>query len=246
MFEDEPHIRLVSDPPWVEPMRWLAAELVRRQELGLEQPTVVQIDHFAAFPSELVRRCVLGWSPSGICLDCGEGRRPVVDRPGKTGHDNNEESRNGTRSRSAFDGGAKEWRERTANPDRIIGYACACTPYTDHPGTQEPSSTANANGKQGDRPVDIAAHRRVGPWREWHMDAWSPPPTRPAVVLDPFVGTGTTTTVARALGRYGIGVDLSADYCRLAQWRTFTSGHGAKAVTRTNREAQGAMAFLDT
>jgi DNA modification methylase len=35
-------------------------------------------DHFAAFPTELVRRVILGWSPSGICTGCGEGRRPVV------------------------------------------------------------------------------------------------------------------------------------------------------------------------
>lgn len=41
-------------------------------------------------------------------------------------------------------------------------------------------------------------------------------PTRPAVVLDPFGGTGTTAHVADALGRTGITVDLSRDYCRLA------------------------------
>ena len=39
-------------------------------------------------------------------------------------------------------------------------------------------------------------------------------------VLDPFGGTGTTAMVAKALGRTGISVDLSADYCRLAEWRT--------------------------
>ena len=44
-------------------------------------------------------------------------------------------------------------------------------------------------------------------------------PTRPAVVLDPFCGTGTTPAVAHALGRHGIGIDLSADYLRLADWR---------------------------
>jgi DNA modification methylase len=39
------------------------------------------------------------------------------------------------------------------------------------------------------------------------------------VVLDPFGGTGTTALVATMLGRQGISVDASADYCRLAQWR---------------------------
>ena len=36
--------------------------------------------HFAAFPQELPRKLILGFSPSGICTACGEGRRPVVDR----------------------------------------------------------------------------------------------------------------------------------------------------------------------
>jgi DNA modification methylase len=66
-------------------------------------------------------------------------------------------------------------------------------------------------------------------------------PTRPAVVLDPFVGTGTVPMVARALGRYGIGVDLSRDYLRLARWRITRSGHGSKSEARTNRERQGAL-----
>ena len=45
----------------------------------------------------------------------------------------------------------------------------------------------------------------------------APPPTTPAVVLDPFGGTGTVAMVASVLGRVGITVDLSQDYCRLAQ-----------------------------
>lgn len=55
-------------------------------------------------------------------------------------------------------------------------------------------------------------------------------PTRPAVVLDPFGGTGTTALVARALGRVGITVDRSADYCRLAAWRTRDRGQLAKVL----------------
>ena len=36
------------------------------------------------------------------------------------------------------------------------------------------------------------------------------------VILDPFVGSGTTMAVAQRLGRRGIGVDLSDDYLELA------------------------------
>jgi 23S rRNA G2445 N2-methylase RlmL len=66
-------------------------------------------------------------------------------------------------------------------------------------------------------------------------------PTRPAIVLDPFCGTGTTVGVARALGRVGIGVDLSADYCRLAQWRVFESDHFQKVLKRTTEDRQGTL-----
>jgi len=56
------------------------------------------------------------------------------------------------------------------------------------------------------------------------------PPTLPAVVLDPFGGTGTTALVASVLGRHGISVDRSADYCRLARWRTTDPGERARAM----------------
>lgn len=154
-------------------------------------------DHFAAFPSELPRRCILGWSPSGICTACGEGRRPVVDQPGKTGGDNWHGRDDADPERAGYTGGQRRWEQRVETPDRILGYACAC-----------PDASAR---------------------------------TAPSVVLDVFGGTGTTAMVARALGRTGISIDLSADYCRLAKWRVFESGHGAKAVRRTNTERQGAM-----
>jgi hypothetical protein len=57
-------------------------------------------------------------------------------------------------------------------------------------------------------------------------------PTRPAVVLDPFAGTGTVPMVAHHLGRHGIGIDLSKDYLRLAEWRC-TSDVRARSKVRT-------------
>lgn len=119
----------------------------------LRVPDHLGVDHFAAFPTEWPRRIITGWSPPGICVECGEGRRPVANR-----------SAHGA----------------------VTGYACAC-----------PEPTA---------------------------------PTRPAVVLDPFGGTGTTALVASTLGRIGITVDRSADYCRLAAWRTSDPGERARAA----------------
>jgi len=39
------------------------------------------------------------------------------------------------------------------------------------------------------------------------------------VVLDPFMGSGTTCVAAQQLGRHYVGYDLSSDYCELAQKR---------------------------
>lgn len=43
--------------------------------------------------------------------------------------------------------------------------------------------------------------------------------TRPAVVLDPFSGSGTTGLVALQLGRSFVGIELSEEYCRMAERR---------------------------
>ena len=139
----------------------------------LEVPPELGVDHFAAYPMEWPRRIIQGWTPNGICVACGEGRRPVADRtpmlwrPG-IGLTAGYNAPGATRV-------ATSGTMLAPAETRITGYVCGC-----------PEPTA---------------------------------PTRPAVVLDPFMGTGTTLVVARALGRNSIGVDLSADYCRLAQWR---------------------------
>jgi hypothetical protein len=41
----------------------------------------------------------------------------------------------------------------------------------------------------------------------------------PGVVLDPFLGTGSTALAAERLGRRWIGIELNANYCALARHR---------------------------
>lgn len=43
------------------------------------------------------------------------------------------------------------------------------------------------------------------------------------VVLDPFVGSGSTLIAARELGMVGIGVDLSLEFCKLAERRLIST-----------------------
>lgn len=84
------------------------------------------------------------------------------------------------------------------------------------------------------QPLRVPAHLGIDHFAAFPMEwprriirAWSPPG---GTVLDPFGGTGTTALVARALGRHGVSVDLSTDYCRLAQWRTTDPAELARAL----------------
>jgi DNA modification methylase len=212
-------------------------------------------DHFAAFPQEWPRRIILGWSPSGLCVECGEGRRPVVEKGAEIA--SNGDALLGGDAFTPYGGRPDERRVRTATgyafPKReatITGYACACTPHTDHPERRRGNFLANGDTASEGRTANSSERNRLyregvtaGPsiTRDYHLEDWTPPPTRPAVVLDPFCGTGTVAMVARALGRVGLSLDLSADYCRLAHWRIHHSGHAAKTEDRTWADQQGAL-----
>lgn len=49
-----------------------------------------------------------------------------------------------------------------------------------------------------------------------HIESWSNPGD---VVLDPFMGSGTTAKMAKELGRHWIGIEISQEYVDLANKR---------------------------
>jgi site-specific DNA-methyltransferase (adenine-specific) len=54
------------------------------------------------------------------------------------------------------------------------------------------------------------------------------------VVLDPFLGSGTTLIACRETGRVGIGVEINREYCRLAAKR-LSEFRANRHVSRTNQ-----------
>jgi DNA modification methylase len=154
-------------------------------------------DHYAAFPMEWPKRFTAGWSPSGICTRCGEGRRLRVES------------------------------------ERVIG--------GQHNGrvTMVPNKPDGRAGIRGETKRHVIGHICRCP----NVDA----PTRRAVVLDPFGGSGTTALVAAAMNRVGISVDMSGDYGKLAKWRTEDPVEIAKAldVLRPPAQIEGQRDLMD-
>lgn len=221
---------------WADTVQWLATE-------PLSVPVELGIEHFAAFPSEWPRRLILGWCPNGICLECGTGRFPVAE----TDHTLYREAGATGRQKRADLGGMggglnTKGYPQTITSTTIAGYACACTPMTYHPERRRRSVSTQGQALRSDQDArdELGLPRHHGddwperlPIYDYHLDDWTPPPTRPAVILDPFGGTGTTAAVAHALGHHGISVDLSADYQRLARWRIEESGLVGRVQQRT-------------
>lgn len=103
-------------------------------------------------------------------------------------------------------------------------------PYT-HGGAFD-NSTNQANATSGDTPNDSGTRNRRTVWTvptfgcpDAHFATFPPALIEPCIlagsrrgdlVLDPFMGSGTTGMVARRLGRRWMGCEINADYCALA------------------------------
>ncbi|MBU2576766.1 MAG: site-specific DNA-methyltransferase [Nanoarchaeota archaeon] len=62
-----------------------------------------------------------------------------------------------------------------------------------------------------------------------------------AIVLDPFVGVGSTLIAAQNLGRKGIGVDLNKEFCKISKERTKTGSE----VKIYNKNSKYLTKFID-
>ena len=99
------------------------------------------------------------------------------------------------------------WERQTEKPESIV-WSPTCNCGTEHP---IPQKEIDADPTLLDD-FEIEPHRPV-----------------PCVVLDPFMGSGTTGMVAQDIGRKWIGFELNEDYAELIKKRTAQQGlFGAK------------------
>ncbi|MBE9479821.1 MAG: hypothetical protein IMY80_07630, partial [Chloroflexi bacterium] len=138
----------------------------------------------------LVEPCIkAGTSEKGVCPECGAPWERVVERVG-----------------------SKPYRTGKSAEKASVGLVTAFSGYED--GSSSP--TFNTLGW---RPT--CDHCRIcDHYNLLHDDKpCEPYEPIPATIFDPFVGSGTTLQVARALGRSGVGLDLSLEYLHLARQR---------------------------
>jgi DNA modification methylase len=238
----------------------------------LTVPARLGVDHFASFPMALPRRIILGWSPPGVCVACGQGRRPVrqyeTDQVGYFGEPIEERRREPSPQQAqqirqllircreqtglsradvservvgSRSGACWNWESGLRIPDpahwRTLKRVLSLPGDWDHlmlDTVMRPSVNGRFLGGI-DRHVSAGtakSQRSPGKTITGYVCACPTPdaPTRPAVVLDPFGGTGTTALVAAMHSRLGISIDRSADYTRLATWRCNDPAERAKAL----------------
>ena len=199
-----------------------------------EFPTQGRRDaHFATFPDELPRRCILaGTSEKGVCGECGA---PWV----RVTHQN---------SPNVISNALKQYREGQGLSQQDLARVIGVTPkhiwdWEDggHIPTGDRWQKISAAIEVGVSQRDFQAlvervnetprqrtvpdknvkvfnsnYRAVRRYLGWQPTCRHNTARVPAIVLDPFVGSGTTVAVAQSLGRCGIGLDLNTEYLDIA------------------------------
>lgn len=180
--------------------------------------------HFAVFPPELPERCIkAGSSEKGVCPECGAPWERVVERSGMLDMSRTQARR------------AKELADAAGlTPDHIA--AIRSVGVTDAGKARVTQDGTGKNTEEVQRLADEAKDALGGYYREFLLDrgqttgwqprcschlsaadvdgAWALERTRPAVVLDPFGGSGTVGMVANRLSRRAILIDLNPDYLK--------------------------------
>jgi DNA modification methylase len=158
-------------------------------------------EHYAAYPPDLIEPCIkAGSSEFGVCPVCNRPwvrTKEVVSKPDRSKQEKREYMVEAIPDRD------KPSRMNTKDMESIVYEQTGWTP----------TCACGIECTTKDEPT----HWQENCYACDHEGEAYPP--GPAIVYDPFTGTGTTLQVARALGRVGLGTDLSLDYLQQARKR---------------------------
>lgn len=159
----------------------------------------VKGEHFAPYPRQLVDKCVrLGTSERGCCPECGAPWIRTVS---------SERAATRPSEISKYDDGGKlkgirhDRRRHVRTNVKTLGWRAGCKCL----GETKAKILDPMTGKEAGT-VDVVAS----------ANCLTPVP---CTVLDIFLGSGTTLIVANQLGRRGIGIEASPEYCAMARRR---------------------------
>jgi DNA modification methylase len=181
------------------------------------EPGVNKSDHLAPFPEEIVDRILTLACPARVCVSCGAPRMRRVRRTAELNLDR-------PQARRAIEIA----EEKGITPAHIA--AIQATGISDA-GKAKRFQTGTEQNSAEIRRLAVEAKAALGGYfREFTFPrrrsaGWSRCECRqgfiPGVVLDPFMGTGTTPKVALRRGFSAIGVDLSLE--SLDEFKTLTA-----------------------
>lgn len=161
--------------------------------------------HLAPFPTELVERIVTLACPERVCLACGTPQRRLVETT-------RELDSNRPQARRALE---------LARLHGLTDEHLAAIRATGISDAGKALKVQTGSGRNSARVKKLAAEakaalggyfreftytkKRTGGWTDCECGGM----LRPGLVLDPFMGTGTTLRTANALGRSAVGIDLA-------------------------------------
>lgn len=187
------------------------AELYSRENKGANPGDVWTISpqrnlgsHLAPFPREIVRRAITLACPLYVCGNCGTPRRRIVERTAEL-----DPSRPQARRAMEI---AREKKLTAAHIAAIqaTGISDAGKARLVQTGTDK--NTENVRRLAAEAKTLLGGYFREFTFPKRRSVGWTEcgcgTAFQPGVVLDPFMGTGTTLDVAEQMGRSCIGVDL--------------------------------------
>jgi len=178
----------------------MAGAAVGYHELGRNPGDVWKIKtanykgaHFAVFPEELVEKCLKAGCPREVCKKCGTPKfrkYEIIER---------------------------DWNDLTEEEKEFIRKRYGTNKDGEYKGISKKDLNGNDPSERKRRIIKSMLKKKkfIGyvPICKCKKEF------EPGLVLDPFVGSGTTAKVAKALGLNYIGIELNKEYVELATIR---------------------------